>query len=61
MRVTGGKGRSSSFEVTGRIETPMGVQSDAALLYSKLATSRFPDTNQLIAAIQRWATTGKVQ
>ena len=61
MRVTGAKGRSSSFEVTGSIETPMGVASQPQLLYSKLNTRSFPEPNALIAAIQQWAATGKVQ
>ena len=59
MRVTGAKGRSSSFEVTGSVETPTGVASQPTLLYSKLKSNTFPDANALIAAIQQWAATGK--
>ena len=43
--VDGGTGRSGSFEVT--VIRPTGT----SLVYTKLATGRFPDYAQLAAAI----------
>lgn len=43
--IDGGAGTSSSFEVI--VIRPTGTQ----LVYSKLATGRFPDFTQLAAAI----------
>ena len=60
IRVSGTKGRSSSFEVNVSIETAMGVASQPALIHSKLQNGNFPDTPALIAQIQQWAQTGKV-
>ena len=59
IRVSGAKGRSSSFEVNASIETTSGVASQPTLLYSKLDSGKFPDTPTLIAQIQQWAQTGK--
>ena len=61
IRVSGDRGRSSSFEITGRVETPTGTASAPVLLYSKLSTGKFPDTNAFIAKLQQWASTGKVE
>jgi len=61
IRVSGKTGRSSSFEVSCSIATGAGEASAPVLAHSKLASHDFPDKNAIIAKIQRWAATGKME
>ena len=61
IRVSGAKGRSSSFEVNASLETAVGVASQPTLVHSKLRDGKFPDDNKLTAQIQQWVQTGKLE
>jgi len=59
MEITGSTGRTSSFEISAKIAVGDKQSQTPTVLWSKLSTGSFPDPNQIIQIIQRFAETGK--